>query len=165
MKRSFMTISVCILLITASLSPALGAQRCKPVVGHFEANVVPPGQGHCPPDPGAFCTAGRVWGGIQGNYQFVMTGAIPSITIGGVATVLFFTGKSTIFLRNGDQLLGTDTGSIDLPPGQGGFASLITFDGGTGGMDGATGQIRLRGEFNPQEATTSGDYIGALCTQ
>ncbi|MEP6707448.1 MAG: hypothetical protein ABJC05_08015, partial [Pyrinomonadaceae bacterium] len=83
----------------------------------------------------------------------------------GVPTILFFTRKSTNFLKSGDQLLGTDTGSIDLPPGQGGFASLITFDGGTGGMSGATGQIRLRGEFNPAEATTSGDYIGSLCTQ
>src|SRR5207302_7480233 len=83
-----------------------------------------------PSDPGAFCTAGRVWGGIQGNYQFVMTGAFPSAAIGGVPTILFFSGKSTIFLKSGDQLLGTDTGSIDLPPGLGGFASLITFDGG-----------------------------------
>ena len=112
----------------------------------------------------AFCTAGRVWGGIQGNYQFLITGAIPSATIGGVPTILFFTGQSTIFLKSGDELLGTDTGSIDLPPGQGGFASLITFDGGTGNMTGATGQIRLRGEFDAAEGTTNGDYIGTACT-
>lgn len=93
-----------------------------------------------------------------------MTAAIPSATIGGVPTVLFFTGRSAIFLKSSEQLLGTDTGSIDLPPGQGGFASLITFDGGTGSMTGATGQIRLRGEFNPTEGTTTGDYIGSLCT-
>jgi len=164
MKRLIHLMTTCVLLLTASVAPIFGGPNCKPVVGHFEANVVPPGEGHCPSDPGAFCTAGRVWGGIQGNYQFVMTGAIPSATIGGVATILFFTGKSTIFLKSGDQLLGTDTGSIDLPPGQGGFASLITFDGGTGNMSGATGQIRLRGEFDAAEATTSGDYIGTLCT-
>ena len=164
MKRLFQSISACLLLLAVAVTPALGDHRCKPVVGHFEANVVPPGQGHCPSDPAAFCTAGRVWGGIQGNYQFVMTGAFPSIAIGGVPTILFFTGKSTIFLKSGDQLLGTDTGSIDLPPGLGGFASLITFDGGTGNMSGATGQIRLRGEFDAAQATTSGDYIGTLCT-
>ena len=149
---------------TASVAPVFGDQRCKRVVGHFEAFVVPPGQGHCPPDPAAFCTTGRVWGGIQGNYQFVMTGTFPSVEIGGVPTILFFTGKSTIFLKRGDQLFGTDTDSIDLPPGQGGLASLITFDGGTGEMRGATGQIRLRGEFDASEGTTSGDYIGKLCT-
>ena len=165
MKHSIKFITAGFLLLTGIVAPVFGQQNCKPVVGHFEAHVVPPGQGHCPPDPGAFCTAGRVWGGIQGNYQFVMTGAIPSATIGGVPTILFFTGKSTIFLKSADQLLGTDTGSIDLPPGQGGFASLITFDGGTGGMSGATGQIRLRGEFDAAEGTTSGDYIGKLCTQ
>ena len=57
--------------------------------------------------------------------------------------------------------MGTDTGSIDLPPDEGEFASLNTF---TGEMSGATGQIRLRGEFNAAEATTSGDYRGTLCT-
>jgi hypothetical protein len=153
-------IAASILLIT---TPAFAAQSCKPVVGHFEAALVPPGQGHCPADRNAFCTAGRVWGGIQGTYQFVMTGQHPSILLGGVPTILFFTGKSTVFLKSGDQLVGTDTGSIDLPPGQGGFASLITFDGGTGAMSGATGQIRLRGEFSAAEGTTSGDYIGELC--
>ncbi len=54
-------------------------------------------------------------------------------------SILFFTGQSTIFLKDDDQLLGTDTGSIDLPPGQGGFASLITFTSGTGEVTGATG--------------------------
>src|SRR6266404_1876435 len=164
MKRLFQSITACVLLLTASLAPVLGNQNCKPVVGHFEALIVPPGEGHCPSVPGAFCTAGRVWGGIQGNYQFVMTAAEPSVLIGGVPTILFFTGKSTIFLKSGDTLLGTDTGSIDLPPGQGGFASLITFDGGTGAMSGATGQIRLRGEFSAAEGTTGGDYTGKLCT-
>lgn len=144
-------------LLAASVAPIVGAQSCKPVVGHFEALVVPPGQGHCPADPNAFCTAGRVWGGVQGTYQFFMTGAQPSALIGGVPTILFFTGRSTVFLKSGEQVVGTDTGSIDLPPGQGGFASLITFDGG------ATGQIRLRGAFDAAEATTSGDYIGELC--
>ena len=110
------------------------------------------------------CTAGRVWGGIQGTYQFVMTGAIPSSTIGGVPSILFFTGKSTVFLKKGDQVFGTDTGSIDVPPGLGGFASLITFTGGTGDSASTTGQIRLRGDFNAVDGTTSGDYIGTLCT-
>src|SRR5947207_4756382 len=117
MKRSFVSISASLLLLVTAVIPALGHHRCKPVEGHFEAHIVPPGQGHCPSDPTAFCTAGRVWGGIHGNYQFVMTSAIPSASIGGVATILFFTGKSTIFLKSGDQLLGTDTASIHLPPG------------------------------------------------
>jgi len=163
MKGVTHIVVACALLLAVGAVPALSDQACKHVVGHFEAVTVPPGEGHCPPVPGAFCTAGRVWGGIQGNYQFVMTGATPSVLIGGVPTVLFFAGKSTIFLKRGDVLLGTDTGAIDLPPGLGGFASLITFDGGTGAMAGATGQIRLRGEFSAAEGTTEGDYVGTLC--
>ena len=149
-----------------SAVPVFADQNCKPVVGHFEAVTVPPGTGHCPDVPDAFCTAGRVWGGMQGNYQFVITAAMPASAIGGEPGVLFFVGDSLIFLKSGDQLSGKDTGSIDvlLPTSLGGFASLITFHGGTGGMAAASGQIRLRGEFDPTEGTTSGDYLGTLCT-
>jgi hypothetical protein len=92
-----------------------------------------------------------------------MNGISPAATVGaGPTTVVFFTGHSTISLKEGDQLLGVDTGAVDLPPGQGGFASLITFGGGTGTMINATGQIRLRGEL--VEGVTSGDYIGSVCT-
>lgn len=160
----FRSIAASVLVLTMIAIPASADQVCKPVTGHFEAVVVPPGEGHCPSDPFAFCTAGRVWGGIQGNYQFVMTGVFPSVTIGGDDSVLFFTGRSTVFLKNGDQLFGTDTGSLDPPPeGQGGFASLISFTGGTGDALNASGQIRLRGELGP--GTTAGDYTGKLCTQ
>jgi hypothetical protein len=162
MTRALPLLLTSLAVLAASVAPVRADQGCKPVAGHFEASVVP-----CPPGPSPLCTAGRVWGGIQGTYDFVMTSAVPSAAFGGVPTVLFFTGKSTIHLKSGDELFGTDTGSIDLPPGQGGFASLITFDGGTGGASGATGQIRLRGEFtatSPTEGTTAGDYLGTLCT-
>ena len=111
-------------LLAFSALPLLGvasaaaAQGCKQVVGHFEANIVPPGQGHCPADPNAFCTAGRVWGGVQGTYRFVMTAAVPSGAFGGVPSIVFFTGRSTVFLKRGGTMTGTDTGSIDLPPGR-----------------------------------------------
>ncbi|HVS33814.1 MAG TPA: hypothetical protein VMS98_20430 [Thermoanaerobaculia bacterium] len=150
-------LAACILVLLVGAASVDAS--CKPVVGHFEATLVFPGQGHCPSDPSAFCTSGRVWGGIQGNYQFVMTGSVSSATLGGPASVLFFTGRSVVFLKNGSQITGTDTGSIDLPMigGQGGFASLITF--------GPRSQIRLRGEFDPDAATTSGDYIGSMCSE
>lgn len=126
---------------------------CKPVVGGFEARVVPAGTGHCPATA-PFCTAGRVWGGIQGTYQFVMSGSESSTLLGGLPTIFFFAGRSTVTLKSGEVVLGTDTGSIDFALG--GFASLITFDGG--------GQARLRGDFDASQGTTSGDYLGTLCT-
>jgi hypothetical protein len=134
---------------------AFADQTCKPVVGHFEAHVVPPPECAAP-----FCTAGRVWGGVQGNYTFSMTSLVPS---GAVPSIMFFTGQSVITTKNDDVVFGTDTGSLDLGP-EGGFASLITFTGGTGSMAGATGQIRLRGQLDQAEGTTSGDYFGTLCT-
>ena len=140
-------------------------EQCKPVVGSFEAHVVSSG---CA-SPVGLCTAGRVWGGISGTYAFTMSSAVPNGHVDGngnpdVPTILFFTGNSTVTLKSGDQVSGVDTGAIDLPPGAGGFASLITFKGGTGAAANATGQIRLRGEFDPVAGTTVGDYLGTLCT-
>jgi hypothetical protein len=146
-----------IFLIAAMAVPA-ACQQCKPVVGSFEAEVQPANS--C---PGPFCTAGRVWGGIQGNYAFTMDRIIPNGEP-EVPTISFFTGRSIITLKNGEQIFGTDTGTLDMPPGHGGFASLITFTGGTGSMANATGQIRLRGEFDAVSGTTSGEYIGTVCT-
>jgi hypothetical protein len=152
MRDLFQLLAGCML----AAAPAIAAANCKPVVGGFEATLVPPGQGHCPA-AAPFCTAGRVWGGVQGTYQFVMTAAESSAALGGVPSILFFAGKSTVLLKSGGQIVGTDTGSIGVPPGRGGFASLITFEGST------AGQIKLRGDFNAAAGTTSGDYIGELC--
>ena len=141
------------LLLALATSAAFAVQDCKPVVGGFEARLVPPGTGHCPATA-PFCTAGRVWGGIQGTYQFVMSGLENSAVIGGLPTIFFFAGRSTVFLKDGGQFQGTDTGSIDLA--RGGFASLIT-------LDGEGGQIRLRGDLDSVEGTTAGDYLGTYC--
>lgn len=153
MIRAIAAAILSLVTVTASAD-----QTCKPVEGHFLASIVPPPA--CQ-SPVGVCTEGRVWGGIQGNYHFVMTQSMPSAPT-GVPTIFFFTGKSTIDLKSGDQLLGTDTGSIDF--GLGGFASLITFGGGTGDMTNATGQIRLRGELSFAAGTTQGDYVGTVCT-
>ena len=142
--------------------PVFANPQCKPVVGSFEAHVVTPAEG-CQSEVG-LCTAGRVWGGLQGTYAFTMTSALPNGEP-TAPTVLFFTGHSVVTLKSDDVVLGTDTGSIDLPPGQGGFASLITFhSGGSGATANATGQIRLRGDFDSVAGTTVGDYLGTICT-
>jgi hypothetical protein len=118
-----MLLALCVVLVVP-----VAAQQCKPVVGSFEADVQPANT--C---PGPLCTAGHVWGGIQGDYRFTMKKISPNGEP-EVPTIFFFTGHSIVTLKSGDELFGTDTGTIDLPPGQGGFASLITFTDGTGGM-------------------------------
>jgi hypothetical protein len=157
MKRAFVAVFVAIVALASS---ARAAESCKPVVGSFEASVVTAG---CLAAPGLLCTTGRVWGGLQGTYFFTMASAVPSTAIApptaAVPSILFFTGNSTVTLKDGSEAHGIDTGSIDLPAlgGQGGFASLITFAGSV------SGQIRLRGEFDPVAGATSGDYLGTIC--
>ena len=159
MSLSSKLVSTCLgVFLTSGVASLASAQQCKPVNGSFLATIQPANT--C---PGPLCTAGRVWGGIQGEYHFTMDKLIPNGEP-EVPTIFFFTGHSVIALQDGDQLFGTDTGTLDLPPGQGGFASLITFTGGTGAMTGATGQIRLRGKLDPVAGTTSGGYVGTVCT-
>ena len=151
------TVFIFLTAFALAASTAYADQTCKPVVGSFEAHVVPPPPlGDC---LAPFCTAGRVWGGVQGTYRFTMTSLQPS---GAVPSIFFFTGDSEVSLKSGDVVHGTDTGSLDLGPNAG-FASLITFNGGTGEFANATGQIRLRGELDQVNGITAGDYLGTIC--
>ena len=60
-----------------------------------------------------------------------------------------------------DGMAGKDTGSLDFGP-DGGFASLITFPDPANPVA-TLGQIRLRGQLDQVEGTTSGDYVGTFC--
>ena len=151
------TVFLLVIVLVLASSTSYADQTCKPVVGSFEAHVVPPPPlGDC---LAPFCTSGRVWGGVQGTYRFDMTSLQDS---GAVPSISFFTGQSEVSLRSGDVVHGTDTGSLDLGPNAG-FASLITFGGGTGEYANASGQIRLRGQLSQTDGTTSGDYLGTIC--
>jgi hypothetical protein len=154
LKKAGLVIAL-VLAAGAGATRVTADQSCKAVVGSFEARVVPP-----PDCLAVFCTEGRVWGGLQGTYQFTMPA--PPI-YSGFGAISFFTGDSDVTTKSGDHVFGKDTGTIDFGP-DGGFASLITFTGGTGTLAGTTGQIRLRGQLDPVEGTTSGDYLGRICT-
>jgi len=152
---------VAILGVALALAAAAGPgaviaeQPCKPVAGSFEAHIVPP-----PACAAVFCTAGRVWGGLQGTYEFSMPA--PPQPSGAVPSIVFFTGDSTVTLKSGDIVAGKDTGSLDFGP-NGGFASLITFPDPANPPFGTLGQIRLRGQLDQVNGITSGDYIGTFC--
>jgi hypothetical protein len=154
LKRSA-AVALALVFAAAAVPRTVAADpTCKPVVGSFEAQIVPP-----PDCTAVFCTAGRVWGGLQGTYAFSMP--TPPQPSGTVPTIFFFTGDSTVTLKSGQVVAGKDTGSIDFGP-DGGFASLITFPDPAN--PGATlGQIRLRGQLDQVEGTTSGDYVGTFC--
>jgi hypothetical protein len=157
--RRLATFAALSALLAAAVPHAIGARpACRPITGHFEAHLVPPPD--CTSVVGV-CTAGRVWGGLQGEYNFTMSKLIPTAEP-ETASIFFFTGRSVVHAAGGD-LYGVDTGTIDLPPGQGGFASLITWTGGSGPYAGTTGQIRLRGFLDAAAGTTAGDYEGSIC--
>lgn len=124
---------------------------CKPVNGHSETQIVP-----C---PAPLCTQGRVIGGLQGRLRLTATGLIPSGPT-GLPTVSFFTGQSLIEAKDGSVLVGTDTGTIDFATGK--VATLITWIDGTGKFAGASGQIRVMADVQP-DGTVVSDYRGELC--
>jgi len=136
------------ILVIASQAPA---QKCESVKGTFVAHIVKDG---C---SAALCTAGDLTGGLKGHYKFQTVGDPKPAGGPAPASVIFFVGESSVTPDKGGTLGGIDTGTIDMPPGLGGFASLITWNGG------ATGQIRLRGVLDPAAGTTSGDYEGTVC--
>lgn len=159
MKRTIIRAAIAAALVACIPHAWAANDGCRPVNGHFQATIVPPGEGHCPNVRDLLCTAGRVWGGIQGDYEFVMSGALPAAELRGIGTALFYTGVSIVSLNDGSTLVGIDSGVLDPPPeGQLGFASLISF-----GKGGSQGQIRLMGEIDPKAGTTAGDYRGTIC--
>jgi hypothetical protein len=158
MRRIVPCAAAALVLAAVLPRPILARPTCRPVNGHFLAQLVPPPE--CTSLVGV-CTAGRVWGGLEGDYQFIMSKLVATAEP-ETPTISFFTGRSVVHTKDGD-LHGVDTGTIDLPPGQGGFASLITWTGGTGPYAATTGQIHLRGFLDAAAGTTSGDYEGTIC--
>jgi len=140
------------LLVTPQTSGQPPAQKCKQVKGTFAAALEQP----CP-FPGGVCTRGNLTGGLAGEYVFHTTkDLIEPGAPAPAATVRFFVGESTVSLKNGATLMGIDTGAADMPPpGQGGFASVITWKDG--------GQIRLRGFIDLAVGKTTGEYEGTAC--
>lgn len=134
--------------------------RCLPLVGRFDAVPAPPSE--CA-SPVGFCTRGNLTGTLRGTYEFTMDSTGPADA--RVPGVNSFTGESVVTTRRGATLTGIDTGTIDLDPARfGSFVSLITFQSGTGHLDGFTqAQIALRGALDFASGQTEGNFRGRIC--
>src|SRR5213594_3721331 len=104
--KKFITTTVA-LVTTLSLALLLGtgpaaSSGCNPVNGHLVEDLVP--------GPG-FHTVGRLWGGIQGAYEFTLTSATPTGDP-TISTIVHFVGHSTVHTRTGD-LRFTEAGALD----------------------------------------------------
>src|SRR3954471_21832130 len=137
--------------------PASPQGNCTSVTGTFIFAVAPPG-GSCTT---GLCTLGLLKGDLNGSYEFHATHAPVAAGAPASATVRFFVGEGKVRLRSPGVVTAVETGTIDLPPGQGGFASLMTWTGGPAGH--SSGQLRLTGLFNPVNAGVAGDYQGNVC--
>lgn len=143
----------------ASAGPAAADAVCRPVSGHFTSSPAPDCQ-----SPVGFCTAGRLIGGIQGTYGFTMYGLRPAGEP-NPPSVMSYVGRSEIRLDRGGLVLAADAGAIDLPPGSGRMAALLTILGGAEGAEGARGWLQLRGSLDPASGGVTGEYVGELCRE
>ena len=150
--------------LTIVSSETMAKAECVPVNGHIDSQqVLPPPFGTCT-SPVGLCTSGTFIGGIQGNFNFTATSFIPSPEP-TIPSVFLFTGLTVIQTKDGDSLFGSNAGSIDFNPfGDGHFADLITFTGGTGSLAGASGHIVAFGNVNFATGVSTSDYKGELCT-
>jgi hypothetical protein len=143
---------VLVVALVVLVAPAAAAAKdCRDVAGGFSAG--PPAPGTC---TSFFCTEGVLEGGLKGSYFFTATGVTPT---GGL------TGASTITLRSGMQLFGSDVSELGAPNAEGliPFTTTVNIVGGTGKFDDASGQIVATGLLDPVAGTTIGDYTGSVC--
>lgn len=161
---SSLSVAVLTAVVAAWAQPAdasgHGRHRCRSLRGHYSSMPVAPPA--CT-SPVGFCTAGDLWGALDGGYSFTMNTAIPANdpTVPGVT---FYTGVSLITLEDGGSLVGTDTGAVDLSPvGTGKMVSLITITDGADGYDGVRGYLQLRGTMNFVTGAVTGEYVGEIC--
>lgn len=146
------------------------AGGCKSVTGTFHEDAVsslssPP----CTTAANGLCTMGRIIGGIQGTYNFALSG--DNEKKGGAASlgdktfpssVIHFTGRDVIQTKDGD-LFGAEAGALDTTS-PGNYADLMTITGGTGVFAGAFGQIHFFGNFDLATGTGDSQYSGVVCT-
>jgi hypothetical protein len=160
---------IAIAMMAAAVGGAAEAEAgCKSLFGHFASQAV---MNFDPTDPNActspvgFCTDGKVIGGLQGTFRLTLEELIPATfdPETGEPRVSFFVGESRITIKNtGEQLIGTDTGALDFIEGQ--IATLLTFTGGTGAFDGASGHIVISGVADFATGVNIGDFRGEVCT-
>ena len=146
-------------MIVSSQAPALAAAECRPLKGQFQAHFT-----------SAATISGTVIGGLQADFDVVLTGQIPLAAVDSVppppeaAAVVFVTGRTEYHTAHGDVLYGVNAVALDSSAaGDGHLTDLITFAGGTGDLVGASGHIVVVGHADFAEGTIAATYSGELC--
>jgi len=149
MRKGLLLALVAGIALVATQAPA---SDTKHLTGHLSSQAV---TGPDCTSPVGLCTAGRLIGGIHGEFEFTGTSLTPSSTPG----VFFYTGTIVVHTAKGD-LTCTDAGAYSFAP-TGEVVDLCTITGGTGELAGATGSIQISGVFTFDGGGDS-DYAARL---
>jgi hypothetical protein len=148
----------CALLIASGNVAA--ASQCKSVHGTLEESLVAP-----PPctSPVGLCTTAQMSGNLKGVALFTASSIIPSVDT-ATTGVVFVTGDTIVV----DARLGGNRGTLNIKnaaafrtTGDGDLADVQVIIGGSGDFAGATGSLRISGNFVAGAGTS--DFEGTVC--
>lgn len=143
---------------TAGFSTA-NATECTRVRGHLEETLLPP------PDctsPVGLCTIAQMFGHLRGAAHFTASAIIPSADT-PTTGVVFVIGDTVVDAKLGDKqgTLTIKNAAAFRTVGQGDLSDTQVIIGGTGDFLGATGSLRISGNFVDGSGTSS--FEGAVC--
>jgi hypothetical protein len=141
--------------VTADAGPS-----CEHVQGHLEETLVSSG---CA-SPVPLCTVAQMFGKLKGEARFTASSIIATADT-PTTTVVFVTGDTLVV----DARLEGKRGSLNIKnaaayrtTGEGDLADVQTIVGGTGDFAGASGSLRISGNFLAATGGSS-SFEGTIC--
>jgi len=151
-------ISMLVIVAVLVLGVSDAFAKCKHIEGHSFGDIFP--SATCGSDlPFGGCLSGTSKGGIQGDFDVVLqfVALNPDLT-----DIVYTTGQTVLVDKDGDELFGTDSAAANSVTGE--AANLLTWTGGNGKFDGASGQVVLDALFDFVNMTFETRFRGELCT-
>jgi hypothetical protein len=152
-------VATLILLTTSSAVTAADEPGCQRVQGFLEETLVTTG---CL-SPVGLCTVARVFGTLKGEARFTASTIAPSEE--ATTGVVFVSGDTTLV----NAQLGNKRGTLLIKDAaayqtiaDGNLVDIQTIIGGTGNFSGATGTLRISGNFLSDSGGSS-NFEGTVC--
>jgi hypothetical protein len=140
---------------------AQDAPTCKRVEGHLEEALLP---GSACTSVVGLCTIARMFGHLKGEARFTASAFIPSADT-PTTNVVFVTGDTLVVNAQLEDRHGTlivKNAAAYHTVGDGELVDNQTIIGGTGDLAGASGSIRISGNFLADTGGTS-RFEGTVC--
>jgi hypothetical protein len=150
-----------ILVLCFVVETSADAKTCRRVEGFLEESLVTSG---CA-SPVGLCTVAQMFGHLKGQIDFVASEIIATADT-PTTGVVFVTGDSVITSARFEDRQGTltlkDAASYQTI-GSGNLVDIQTVVGGTDDLAGATGLLRISGNFSPTTGTGTSNFEGQIC--